>query len=301
MAPFSLPEDVLSSDDLLTEKTDKEIREALNLDKLIEKTNSSDNESLIIASWMVDFEKTYKSYFTNIPQSWNTDKCNKRCRDLQYCIRNVKYYIEELKKNKKIDNNFLFKYILDYARDNYPKDGICKCDVDDKTVTEQMYVTKKLDDFCENRDFMLDNLGNKFNETDCIKYARYINSTRNTIIKTYLNNQYNPNDYNLNKNCSLLYITNTFPNIHCSGFLYYWDKILEIVPLKPVLMGGALLATIIFFSLIIRKCASNGSRKKKLRKKHVGDEQTVKFLKFPQGYIPEQFEGRNYHISYKNV
>ncbi|VUZ99315.1 PIR protein [Plasmodium vivax] len=292
---------LLTDSDEPTMKVNEKLRETLNLSELVYKYNHQNSEKLNGSVWMSTFETNFQAFCKQISEYWNSSNKDKRCRDLNFYLSEIRYYLDDLQLKKRIDGVLEFDLVTNYLTSVIKNDEVNNCVKKVSALTKQMKIKKDLDDYCENRDFMKNRIKYKFDDLNCEKYSRYVESNKSKFLSTLPSIRPHLSYYTIDGNCSLSNMRNTFPIVHCSGFMYYFDKIFEIYPLKYTFMGIITFVLILTSSMMIRRCISAGNRKKKLRQKYMETEDMDHAVEILQEYLDEPLKERNYHIQYKQM
>ncbi|SBS91544.1 PIR Superfamily Protein [Plasmodium ovale curtisi] len=147
---------------------------------------------------------------------------DKRCRDLNYYINYVLFYIPKVTKDTENSNEitdyfqrFLTGIFSSWKHHISPKKF--KCARIDKVYTPKMEIIKELDDYCENKNAFKKKL-EKYDKTICCKYANHVNERKSAFYR-YIskgNVQINDEDFHFYDNCTLKDIGKTFPDIICN-------------------------------------------------------------------------------------
>ncbi|SBT58778.1 PIR Superfamily Protein [Plasmodium ovale wallikeri] len=147
----------------------------------------------------------------------------KRCRDLNYYINYVLYYIPQINENAKntteiINNLEEFLSGIFSFWGNLRTQAKFKCKRTKKNYTDKMYLIKLLDDYCENRNSFRTKL-KEYNKTTCCKYANHVNEMKRSFHEYITSGQVKGDDesFNIEKNCTLKKFGVTFPNVTCNN------------------------------------------------------------------------------------
>ncbi|KMZ76576.1 hypothetical protein PVIIG_06300 [Plasmodium vivax India VII] len=229
------------------------LRETLNLSELVNKYNGKNSEKLNGSLWMSTFETKFQAFCEQISEYWNSSNKYKRCRDLNFYLSEIRYYLDDLKKKKRIDGALEFDKVTGYVNIEIKNVEVKNCVKNVNALTEEMQLKKNLDDYCENRDFMKNRIKYKFDDINCEKYSRYVESNKIKFLSTLPSIKQHLSYYTVDRICSLSNIRNTFPIVHCSGFMYYFDKIFEIYLLKYGFLGIITFVLILSSSMMIRR------------------------------------------------
>ncbi|SBT01513.1 PIR Superfamily Protein [Plasmodium ovale curtisi] len=205
---------ILSENDLPSKIFDDECNKRLNIEAL---NNVQDAKYLnqSIETWAVNFKNEFIPFFKEkLSSSQNKVFREKRCRDFNYWVFHVIEKIREIEKDavKKNDN---IEGIKEFTEKIFRENNEFGCSLDIKGTTEQRFIKKELDNFCENRDSFKKKLSS-YNHAECEKYKNYINMTISSFNEFILTGHTKENAYlhindecNFNKRCAI------FPIIQC--------------------------------------------------------------------------------------
>lgn len=146
----------------------------------------------------------------------NEELRQKRCRDLDYWVFKVEGKMSDLSKNLNLFNTiFLFQKDVPLIF-NKIKDPEC---VRNKDTLNNLEVRKKLDDYCENRDYINEKMKIENNKHFCLKYFKYISENEDF----FFNNEESRCKHQhfkrthciIHDKCTIEDRSATFPKIEC--------------------------------------------------------------------------------------
>ncbi|SBS98932.1 unspecified product [Plasmodium ovale curtisi] len=147
---------------------------------------------------------------------------DKRCRNLNYYINYVLYYIPLITENTEnptdIVKSFeIFIKAIFSLWGNWSSEKKLKCKLADKEYTIKIDLIKLLDNYCENRNAFRIKL-KEYNKITCCKYYNHVNEMKR-FLHGYISRRQLKNDhedFNIDENCTLIIFDKTFPNIICN-------------------------------------------------------------------------------------
>ncbi|SBS89663.1 PIR Superfamily Protein [Plasmodium ovale curtisi] len=176
-----------------------------------------------------DMEKWIKNFDSKIFATYNNNTFgglkhiqDKRCRDLNYYINYVLYYIPEITNDKENITEIVERFKI-FVRAIFNSWGIInsqakfKCTRMHKDYTHKMILIKELDDYCENKKSFQEKL-QTYNYITCCKYANHVNATKSSFNNYILNGNVNKDDrdFHIDDKCTLKNSGETFPNVICN-------------------------------------------------------------------------------------
>ncbi|SBT57898.1 PIR Superfamily Protein [Plasmodium ovale wallikeri] len=179
------------------------------------------NKKIDMVNWIENFDSKIFSTFND--NTFDNIKYiqDKRCRDLNYYINYVLYYIPKITKNNQNTADIIDKFQrfingIFISWGNVGSLAKFKCTREHKDYTDKMYLIKQLDDYCENKKSFQEKL-QKYDYTTCCKYATYVRykkrSFRDYILRGYLIKS--DDDFHIENSCTLKKSGVTFPDVMC--------------------------------------------------------------------------------------
>ncbi|SBS90809.1 PIR Superfamily Protein [Plasmodium ovale curtisi] len=221
MSGQSVSECILGTGDLPAKDFDDKWKNETNFLKfsnaalLSHKMNNMEN-------WITSFKGKLFTIYTDNTLGDLSHIQDKRCRDLNYYINYMLYYIPKITHDTEntadiMDRfqSFVTALFISWKHHISPKKF--KCARIDKVYTPKMELIKELDDYCENKNAFKKKL-EKYDKTICCKYANHVNERKSAFYR-YIskgNVQINDADFHFYDNCTLKDIGKTFPDIICN-------------------------------------------------------------------------------------
>ncbi|SCO68382.1 VIR protein [Plasmodium vivax] len=201
-------------------------------DKFSESIDLSTLESAALLNEPIDLEEWIKTFTQTFPikykEIFNTEDKNihdKRCRDLNYHLDYIADLILQLASKRehgkkfKIYENYL-KTMKQVMESLFDPSSNYSCRRYYKRYVFQMPIRKDLDDFCENRDYLLSSIAK--DPGNCDKLISYVNEKYNCSFndKTCITDAGIPDTkfFHISANCTLYDIPKTFSYGHCSHY-----------------------------------------------------------------------------------
>ncbi|SBT83562.1 PIR protein [Plasmodium ovale] len=226
--------------DLPSSKFDIKFQEDIEYKRLetFEKKKTEQHE---LNTWIDKFKEKLIKYFNEEYKSWPKDIYQKRCRDLDYWVRKVHKKISELLIDPRLTD-----CALRFQKDVPPifeKNVDFKCNRYEDSLTE-LEVRKKLDDYCENRDYIKEKIDEKKNKDFCLIYNTY-----NREYNELFNNDsackqeyYEPEHCIIHDKCTIKNKFETFPQIDCDQYDVSYDSennslLKKVLLSTPVILG----------------------------------------------------------------
>ncbi|SBT74271.1 PIR protein [Plasmodium ovale] len=221
-ASYRITECTLNENDLQANVFDEQWKEAT---KFSEFSNAAllprkiDN----MEKWITNFkEKLITIYQNNVLGDLSSIQ-DKRCRDLNYYINYVLYYIPQVNENigKTPEIMESFQDFMNGIFSFWGSLGSVakfKCKREQRDYTDKMHLIKLLDDYCENRNAFRTRL-KEYNKTTCCKYAKHVNEMKRSFHEYILNQHVSKeeDDFHIEDNCTLKEFGKTFPNVTCNN------------------------------------------------------------------------------------
>ncbi|SBT73159.1 PIR protein [Plasmodium ovale] len=208
---------------------EKDLQENIFDEKWREATNFSDfSNAALLPSKIDDMEKWMSTFKTQLLNIYDNNILgdlvrvrDKRCRDLNYYINYMLYYIPKITKETEnsseiIDSFQRFVKEKFRAWELFSTEEKFKCERVKNEYNFKMDLIKKLDDYCENKKVFKNKL-KPYEYVTCCKYATYVldkkRSFHNLISSHYLSKQ--EDGFHINDECTLKKFGETFPNVIC--------------------------------------------------------------------------------------
>ncbi|SBT55681.1 PIR Superfamily Protein [Plasmodium ovale wallikeri] len=220
-ASYRITECTLDENDLQAKVFDEKWKEATNFSEfsnaasLPHKINNMEN-------WIDNFKKKLFTIYTDNNLGDLSHIQDKRCRDLNYYINYILYYIPLINNNTGKTTEIVdsFQRYIDGAFSFWgnPKSvAKFRCTHVQKIYTPTMFLIKELDDYCENKNAFKIKL-KKYDKITCCKYAKHVNEMRRSFHRyiSYGKVKKEDESFNIEENCSLKNFGKTFPNVTCN-------------------------------------------------------------------------------------
>ncbi|SBT57564.1 PIR Superfamily Protein [Plasmodium ovale wallikeri] len=204
--------------DLPSYKFDKKFQEDIDYKKLenFEKKKTEQHE---LNNWIGKFKNELEKYFNVEYKSWTTDLRQKRCRDLDYWVLKVQGKMSDLLLADQRLSNCISSF-RNYIQSIFQKKKEFECERY-KDTDANIEIRKKLDDYCENRDYIKGKIDEKKNKDFCEIYNTYnrendelFNNESSTCKKEYMQ----PKHCIIHKTCTIQDRSATFPQIDCAMY-----------------------------------------------------------------------------------
>ncbi|SBS91032.1 PIR protein [Plasmodium ovale] len=265
--------------DLPSSKFDKKFQEDIEY-KTLETFEKTKTEQRELNTWIDKFKEKLIKYFNEEYKSWPKDIYQKRCRDLDYWVRKVREKIFELLKT----DPQLAECVLRFQEGIPPifeKNVYFKCNRYEDSLTE-LEVRKKLDDYCENRDYIKEKIDEKKNKDFCLIYNTYNRENDELFNKDSACKQeyYEPEHCIIHDKCTIKNKFETFPQIDCDQYDVSYDSENKSL-LKKVLLSTPIILGICAFFLFLYKHTPlfslilNGNFKRKINGILTEDKQEI--------------------------
>ncbi|SBS92197.1 PIR Superfamily Protein [Plasmodium ovale curtisi] len=173
--------------------------------------------------WLFDFDKKLLNIYMFNPTNELINMQDKRCRDLNYYINYMLYYIPKITKNTQNTADIIDKFqrfikgIFSSWKNVGPLSKF-KCAREHKDYKNTMYLIKDLDDYCENKKVFQKRL-ETYDYRTCCKYATYVRDKKRSfhdyILRGYITK--NDDDFHIEDNFTLKKSGVTFPNVTCNN------------------------------------------------------------------------------------
>ncbi|SBT72985.1 PIR protein [Plasmodium ovale] len=219
---------VLTSDDLYTSKFDEEWKNSIRLDSLHNAYSGYPIEGTM-ENWIDNFKTVLlNSMITNSSENDENIRA-KRCRDFNYWVDYVKYYIQNMKNTKGNIDNEIGKFTI-MVEALFKSTSIYKCKREMRDYSIQTHMRKELDDFCENRNHLFTQ--STTNETKRKKLIKLIKDKYKDFYRHKLipadSSQKEGSIFHISDECTLHDITKTFLYYMCHGKTIspsdYWNS-----------------------------------------------------------------------------
>ncbi|VUZ97226.1 PIR protein [Plasmodium vivax] len=208
----------------------KELPSSLFDDKFRESTDLStlenaalENGFIKIEEWIKKFTEKFSEKYKEIFNAGDNNIHAKRCRDLNYHIDYVTDLILQLAskgqhgKKIRIPVDYI-QTVKQAMKSLFNQSSNYSCTRDDKGYVFQMHARKDLDDFCENRDYLLSSISK--DSGNCDKLISYVNEKYNCLFndKTCITDAgiAETKFFHISPNCTLYDIPTTFSYGPCS-------------------------------------------------------------------------------------
>ncbi|SBT84957.1 PIR protein [Plasmodium ovale] len=223
MSPsYRITECTLNENDLQAKVFDEQWKEATKFSEfsnaalLSRKINNMEN-------WITTFKKKLFTIYQDNTLGDISHIQDKRCRDLNYYINYVLYYIPQINDNigKTTEIMESFQDFINGIFSFWGSPGSVakfKCKHKHRDYTDKIHLIKLLDDYCENRNAFRTKL-KEYNKTTCCKYAKHVNEMKRSfheyILKKHISKD--EDDFHIEENCTLKEFGKTFPNVTCNN------------------------------------------------------------------------------------
>ncbi|SBT56884.1 PIR Superfamily Protein [Plasmodium ovale wallikeri] len=221
MTGHGLSECVLGSGDLPAKDFDDKWKNETNFIKFSNAVHMKEKIDKV-KDWVYNFDRKILNFYDVNPIDEFIHIQDKRCRDLNYYINYVLFYIPKVTKDtensKEITEyfeGFVTGIFSSWKNDQSGKKF--KCTRMDKDYTTTMDLIKELDDYCENKNAFIKKL-EKYDKTVCCKYANHVKDRKTFFQKVILMGHIEKNDehFHFHDKCTLKDIGETFPDIICN-------------------------------------------------------------------------------------
>ncbi|SBT52304.1 PIR Superfamily Protein [Plasmodium ovale wallikeri] len=206
----------VTNEDLPADKFDDECIKHLNINALYNVSHDEDFSNQI-HEWTKEFKSKFIKYYLQIWDS-STDKefREKRCRDFNYWVKYIIDQVNKIVKTKPKASEYA-NQIKERAELILNDRNIYGCKLDIADTTEERYIKKQLDNFCENRDAFEKKLKN-YNHKECEKYKNYIKMRKDAFIRFMASRTIKNNTYlHINEKCNFDKGCAIFPQIRCDS------------------------------------------------------------------------------------
>ncbi|SBT85019.1 PIR protein [Plasmodium ovale] len=284
-----------------------------------------------VENWINTFkEKLLTIYDTTILGDFNNVQ-DKRCRDLNYYISYVLYYIPKITKHTEDSTEIIdrFERFINGIFSLWGKLGSqanFKCSRAQKEYTTKMDLIKELDDYCENKRAFKTKILEKYDKTTCCKYAKLVNQMKRDFHKYILNGHVKKDDedFHFDNNCTLKDIGQTFPDITCNensiseiksdelptpyghghSSVIYPEDSFNSSPAKiaftsvSTLLGACLSGLYLYKHSFIGNWLRNSQNKNIFPTEDIYDDVNNKFSETPLQYLDNPEENNTFNIAY---
>ncbi|SBS89295.1 PIR Superfamily Protein [Plasmodium ovale curtisi] len=200
----------ISENDLPSVKYDKEIKDRIQYSKLQDYITSNPRETEV-SEWIAQFKKVMEEYIMELNTKLLDNK-DKRCRDFQYLIFDIKQIILSLKKDEIGKGHMWKQQIVDF-HNNYITGFPFKCN---EIHIIDKYDMKMLDDFCEDSAFIRVNLNDIKNSIHCKNILKHISSRKVNLTNIRKIHERKKKFTKFGDNCSTEFLDNIFPSLVCT-------------------------------------------------------------------------------------
>ncbi|SBT84644.1 PIR protein [Plasmodium ovale] len=257
---------------------------------------------------------------------------DKRCRDLNYYINYILHYIPKITK-KTNDVEVIMQTFKAYVQAKFNSWIKFKCKFAEKEYSPKMDLIKELDDYCENRNDFKDKL-KMYNKITCCKYANHVKDRKHTFHRYILSGHVKKDDedFNIDHNCTLKDIGQTFPDIICNENDMSESKgdafsVIEMnahlsnyqqhessravsgdsfnsSPTKiaftsiSTILGACLSGLYLYRHSFIGNILHNSRNKSIISQENIYDDENGKFSQAPSHYINNSEENDRFYIAY---
>ncbi|SBS89657.1 PIR Superfamily Protein [Plasmodium ovale curtisi] len=281
---------------------DKKFQEDIEYEKIktfeVQKTKEDD-----LKAWMNKFKEKLREHLNKEYTSSNIDLRQKRCRDLDYWVRDVQGKMSDLL----LKDLRLLNYISSFKSEIstiFPIKGEFGCErYQDNDAN--LEVRKKLDDYCENREYIHGLMKTENNKNFCLKYSKYIRENEIFFLnneESKCTNEYlNPKHCIINEKCTIKNTPITFPEIKCDQYdvSYVSDnnslqkKVLLSI---PITLGICALFLFLYKYTPLSSLILNGKLKRKINDFITEERQEI--LEDNEEYNPQYTENIENSIGY---
>ncbi|SBT82986.1 PIR protein [Plasmodium ovale] len=210
---------------------DKEFRKDIKYDQLVDYVLGIE-DTIDLSKWYENFKLCFHSYFYVKSKEWESREKLKRCRDFNYYMDCVLDLVLEIEKKKKF-NQEIINNIRNFIDETFVDNTHFQCNRKKNIYTHDMHTRKKLDDFCENRDYLINIRKNS--DEQCNILDKYVYDKYNCLIsyESCMNNSKTKNDnpLHISDDCTFYDIRRTFPYYKCNdGDTSYHNYRISEVP-----------------------------------------------------------------------
>lgn len=157
-------------------------------------------------------------YFKDTSNNFSSYILEKRCRDINYYVDFVLGNISKLQPDAQ-QAVLLKDQVNAVVQLSFDKSNAFKCERNAKEYKSELYLRKKLDDYCENRRSFQGNL-KKGDPTLCCKYSNHVKETKSTFNRYITQRAIDKDheDFHIDDECTLRNMEVTFPEVTCDTF-----------------------------------------------------------------------------------
>ncbi|SBT55290.1 PIR Superfamily Protein [Plasmodium ovale wallikeri] len=260
---------------------------------------------IVLNQWIDKFKNKLDEYLNEEIKSLSENLREKRCRDLDYWVRKVRVKISDLSGDLQ-----LFDSILHFQKDVpsiFTKKREYECVRNNDTINN-LEVRKKLDDYCENREYINGLMNTENNKTFCLKYSKYIreneifflNNAESNCTHEYLN----PKHCIINEKCTIENKPITFPEIKCDQYDISYDSednslLKKVLLTTPIILGIFALLLFLYKYTPLSSLLLNGKIKRKINDFITEERQDI--LEDNEEYSPQYTENIESSIGYHMI
>ncbi|SBT58579.1 PIR Superfamily Protein [Plasmodium ovale wallikeri] len=304
----------LNDDDLPALKFDKYWKSYINNEEFENSTLGVDT-GINIYRWITNFNLNLIKYFKDTSNNFSSYILEKRCRDINYYVDFVLGNISKLQPDAQ-QAVLLKDQVNAVVQLSFDKSNAFKCERNAKEYKSELYLRKKLDDYCENRRSFQGNL-KKGDPTLCCKYSNHVKETKSTFNRYITQRAIDKDheDFHIDDECTLRNMEVTFPEVTCDTFDMSGirneksigeDTDLEfgLSPLKLVSLTGSTFVGTFLISAFLYKFTSIGSlihtykmNKSGLQEGMLDEEIDNMFTDSPN-YLSTHLNNAEYNVAY---
>ncbi|SBT56208.1 PIR Superfamily Protein [Plasmodium ovale wallikeri] len=257
---------------------------------------------IVLNQWIDKFKDKLEEYLNEEIKSLSENLREKRCRDLDYWVRKVGVKISDLSGDPQLFDSIL--RFQEHIPAVFKKKRDYKCVRNDDSINN-LEVRKKLDDYCENREYIHGLMKTENNKNFCLKYSKYIKENEIFFLnneKSKCTNEYlKPKHCIINEKCTIENKTITFPEIKCEQYDISHDSEDNSMQKKlllttPIILGICALFLFLYKYTPLSSLLLNGNLKRKINDFVTEERQDI--LEDNEEYSPEYTENTESSIGY---
>lgn len=168
--------------------------------------------------WHEKFKLQFNYYFSSESEKWNAQQQVKRCRDINYYVDIILDYIHDIDKKKRKKDKDAITKIKEFIDISFVDLTHFKCERKKSVNINDIYARKKLDDYCENRDYLINNKSKT--NASCKKLDKYVYDKYNCFFNYDIcmtasaSKEVSP--FHISNDCTFYDIRRTFPYFYCN-------------------------------------------------------------------------------------
>ncbi|SBS94388.1 PIR Superfamily Protein [Plasmodium ovale curtisi] len=259
----------------------------------------------VLKAWMNKFKEKLREHLNKEYTSSNIELRQKRCRDLDYWVRDVQGKMSALLRADAL----LFDSIKSFNQDIssiFENKSEFKCIRNEDSFTN-LEVRKELDDYCENREYIKGEVEKKKDKDFCLRYSEYIRGKddffNNDVSKC--KEEHSEKAYcTIYTTCTTKDKSATFPEIKCDLYDISYvsdDNSLqkEVLITIPIILGICTLFLFLYKYTPLSSLLLNGKLKRKIN--DFITEETQEILEDNTEYNPQYTENIESSIGYNMI